>query len=384
MAIWRDKLGAPQRAEAAVKKLLDESPDDGEAIDFVLAAPFEAGFKQQMLGRAKQTLLAALAKNPVDPNRVSLLSKLAQFYQDAGLRQATLGSLVALGRNSADVSAELTKLDGRTAPRPVNVLDAKGLADIADPQDGGPLTELFSLISETIMVALGPSLVSLGVTKKDRIEARGAHPLRVAVSDWLGALGITSDFDLYVGGPNPKGVHGVAGEQPAIVLGSAITQPFDAATRSALAREVFALRRGVTAVLARDDNTIASLVAAASIEAGVNVPAPPYAAFAEVQRSVKKEGIPRKNRKAALELCQRIAQSGQDAREWAQITRRSIDRMAVIAAGDVSIVVSEIAGTPRDRLDGHAAENERVRRLLGFVLSPSYLELRKTLGMGVR
>jgi hypothetical protein len=58
--------------------------------------------------------------------------------------------------------------------------------------------------------------------------------------------------------------------------------------------------------------------------------------------------------------------------------------MAVIAAGDVSIVVSEIAGTPRDRLDGHAAENERVRRLLGFVLSPSYLELRKTLGMGVR
>ena len=126
MAIWRDKLNAPQRGEAAVKKLLDESPDDGEAIDFVLAAPFEAAFKQQVLGRAKQTLVAALAKNPVDADRVALLAKLAQFYQDSGLRQATLGSLVALGRNSPDVSGELGKLDTRVAAQPQTALDAKG------------------------------------------------------------------------------------------------------------------------------------------------------------------------------------------------------------------------------------------------------------------
>src|ERR1700742_2885495 len=129
-------------------------------------------------------------------------------------------------------------------------------------------------MAETIMLTLGPSLVSLGVTKKDRVEARGGHPLRVAISEWMGALGITSDFDLYVGGPNPRGVHGIAGEQPALVLGTAVTAPFDAASRSAIAREVFALKRGLTAVRTRDDNTVASLVAAASIEAGVNVPVP--------------------------------------------------------------------------------------------------------------
>jgi hypothetical protein len=98
---------------------------------------------------------------------------------------------------------------------------------------------------------------------------------------------------------------------------------------------------------------------------------------------VKKE-IPRKVRKAIPELCQRIAQSGQDPREWAQISRRSIDRMAVMAAGDVSIVLSDVLNAPREKLGGLAAENDRARRLLGFVLSPSYLELRKTLGMGVR
>ncbi len=383
MVIWRDKLSAPQRAEAAVRKLLDESPDDGEAIEFVLAAGFDAGFKQQMLGRAKQTLVSALAKSPVDADRVGLLAKLAQFYQDAGLRQATLGSLVALGRNTAAISDELAKLDARVAAQPQIALDARGLAEIADPADGGPVAELFVLMAETITLALGPSLVSLGVTKKDRIDVRGGHPLRIAVAEWMGALGINTDFDLYIGGPSPRGVHGIAGEQPALVLGSAITTPFDAAARSAVAREVFALKRGISAVRTRDDNTIASLVAAASIEAGVNVPPPQLAVFGEVSRAVKKE-MPRKVRKAIPELCQRIAQSGQDAREWARVARRSIDRMAVIAAGDVSIVLGDVLNAPRDQLGGLAAENDRARRLLGFVLSPSYLELRKTLGMGVR
>ncbi|MEP7126069.1 MAG: hypothetical protein ABJE95_34370, partial [Byssovorax sp.] len=80
----------------------------------------------------------------------------------------------------------------------------------------------------------------------------------------------------------------------------------------------------------------------------------------------------------------RIISSGQDPRQWAAIARRSIDRLAVIAAGDVSIVLAEILGAPRTDLGGLIADSERARRLLGFVLSPSYLELRKKLGMGVR
>jgi hypothetical protein len=385
MAIWRDKLSAPAKAEAAVKKLLDEAPDDAEAVDFVLATPFSAAFKQAMLGRAKQTLIDALAKDPVSADKVALLAKLATHYQDQGLRQATLGALVALGKNTQAISDELAKLDGRTAAAfPQTRLDARGLAEIADPGDGGPIAELFVLMAETVMLALGPSLVSVGVTKKDRVEARGGHPLRVAVMEWMGALGVEGELELYIGGSAPRGVVGIVGETPALVLGSGITAPFDAAARSAVAREVFALRRGITAVRTRDDNTIASLVAAACIEAGLNVPAPPYAVFGEVARGVKKE-ISRKTRKAIPEVCQRILQGGVDARVWAQAARRSLDRVAAIAAGDVSIAVADILGAPRADLGGAAvADNERARRLLGFVLSPSYLELRKTLGMGVR
>lgn len=382
MAIYRDKTKEPIKAEAAVAKLLEETPDDGEAIDLVLTTNFDPAFRTRVLGKAKATLIASLAENPTDAEKVALLAKIAGAGQDAALRQATLGALVALGRNDAGVSEELVKIDKRVPARPQIALDATALAEIADPGDTGPIAELMALMAETVSLALGPSLASLNVGKRERIDPRGGHPIRVAISEWMGALGF-GDFDLYIGGPDPEGVSGVAGEQPALVLGASITAPLNAKARSAVAREVFALRRGITAVRTRDDAAIASLVVASCQEAGFNVPAPPYAVFGEVSRAIHKE-IPRKVKKVIPDVCQRITSSGQDARQWAQAARRSIDRMAVIAAGDVSIVLSDVLGVPRAQLEGLVADNERANRLLGFVLSPSYLELRKKLGMGVR
>ncbi|WP_438027093.1 hypothetical protein [Sorangium sp. So ce233] len=383
MAIYRDQLRAPRRAERAAAKLLEEAPDDGEAIDLVLTTDYEPAFRTRVLGRAKSTLIHALASDPIDADRVALLAKIAGAGQDAALRQATLGALVALGRSDEGISAELRKIDARVPARPQIALDAKAMAEIADPLDTGPVGELFAKMAETITMALGPSLVSLGVGKKDRIDSRGGHPLRVAVAEWMGALSFETDFELYVGGPSPRGATGVYGQLPALVLGPEITTPLDAASRSAIAREAFALRRGITSLRTRDDNTVASLVAAACIESGLAVPHPPYAVFGEVSRAIHRE-MSRATRKVIAEVCQRIVSSQQDPHRWAQAARRSIDRMAVIAAGDVSLVLSDILGTPREQLGGVVAESERARQLVAFVLSQSYLELRKKLGMGVR
>lgn len=383
MAIWRDKLKEPLKAEAAVTKLLDESNDDGEALDMVLNHNYDASLQKRLLGRAKSVLLTKLAQDPCDADRVERLSKIAQSEQDAPLRQATLGSLVSLGRSNATISTELKKLDTRAATRPQIVLDAKAMAEIADPDDGGPVAELFVLMAETVSLALGPTLGALNVGKKERVDSRGGHPLRVAVAEWMGAVGFEGDFELYVGGPETHGVHGVGGEVPAIILGSAITAPFDATARSAVARTVFALRRGITSLRTRDENTIASVVIAACNEVDIKIANPGYAVYNEIQRAVHKE-ISRKVRKSIGETCSRVVTSKQDARAWSTAARRSLDRMAVIAAGDVSIVLSDVLGTPRDQLSSTVPESERARRLLSFVLSPNYLELRKKLGMGVR
>ncbi|MFO0614760.1 MAG: hypothetical protein U0414_19390 [Polyangiaceae bacterium] len=383
MVIWRDKVSEPKRAQAAVEKLLDEVPDDAEALDLVLGTSFDAAFRSRALGRGKAKLIETLQRDPVDLERVSLLSRIAQAQQDPGLRQATLGAMAALGKADRAILDELAALDAKLPGKPQVVLDARALSEIADPDDQGPVADLFAVIAETVTESLGPSLEALGVTKKNRVDPKGGPPLRTAVAEWMGALGFESDFELYVGGPDPSAVQGVAGEVPALVLGAEVTTPLSAASRSAIAREVFALRRGICAVRSRDDAAIASCAIAVCNVVGINVPNPGYAVFAEVSRAVQKT-ISRKVKKNAGDACARFVQSGQDPKAWAVAARRSIDRMAAIAAGEVSLVLSEVLRAPRADLAPLVRESDRARSLLRFVLSPGYLELRKKLGMGVR
>ena len=49
-----------------------------------------------------------------------------------------------------------------------------------------------------------------------------------------------------------------------------------------------------------------------------------------------------------------------------------------------SFELSDVLAAPRENLGARVTASDRARRLLGFVLSPSYLDLRKKLGMGVR
>lgn len=383
MVIWRDKVGDAKKAQPAVEKLLEEIPDDPEALGLVLDTSFESGFRTRALARGKARLIESLQRNPVDLERVTLLSKIAAAQQDLPLRQAALGAMAALGKTDRATLEELSSLDAKLPSKPQVVLDARALAEIADPDDHGPAAELFAVIAETVTESLGPSLEALGVTKKNRVDPKGGPPLRTAVAEWMGALGFETDFELYVGGPDPHAVQGVAGEVPALVLGAEVTIPLSAASRSAIAREVFALRRGICALRSRDDASIASCAYAVCNVVGINVPNPGYAVFAEVSRSVQKT-ISRKVKKNATDVCGRFVHSGQDPRAWAEAARRSIDRMAAIAAGEVSLVLSETLRAPRAELAPLVRDSERAKNLLRFVLSPGYLELRKKLGMGVR
>ncbi len=384
MAIWRDKVKDPASAKSAAQKLLEESPDDPEALELVLQTSFDDNFRTQMLARGKQRLVDSLQRDPCDADRVSLLARIAAAQGDLALRQAALGVLVALGKPDRGISEELAALDTKIPGRPHTTLDARALAEIADPNDTGPVPRMLVVIAETVSAALGPSLESLNVTKKQRVDAKGGPPLRLAVAEWMGALGFNTEFELYVGGPDPKGVQGVVvGEVPALVIGPEVTTPLDSAARSGLAREVFALRRGIFALRRRDDDALASVVIAVCNEVEAPMQNPGFALYGEIARAVHKH-ISRKVKKAAHEVAAEVARSGQDPKAWAAFARQSLDRMAAIAAGDVSLVLADILGQPRTQLSSLVRENERALTLLRFVLSPGYLELRRKLGMGVR
>jgi hypothetical protein len=264
---------------------------------------------------------------------------------------------------------------------PQVVIDDTALLLIADPDEEGPLGELFLHLAPVVSEALGPSLESEGVGRRQRVESAG-DPLRADMARWMAAIGLGADFGLYVGGREERGVRGVSGEERSLIVGPGVKAPLDASSRAAVAREVFALRRGTTAVLRFDDHTIASIVIAASIDAGLTVREPPYAVYPEVARAVHK-AMNRKVRKLILGPCQQVQASKLDPHVWAAAARRSIDRMALIASGDASVVIDDIAGPPDAPARRAMESNERVRRLLSFALSPSFLAVRKKFGMGI-
>jgi tetratricopeptide (TPR) repeat protein len=381
MAIWRDKLREPAKAEAAVTKLLEEAPEDGEGLDLLLETKFPATLKRHLLLRGRFAIVEALSREPVDLERIVRLSSVAKALSDLPLRQATLGVLKALTGSDPAVEQELELLDERVARVPQVAVDDKTIGMIGDPDDHGPLTNLFAAIADALSEALGPSLEGLGVSKKHRVDPRSGLPIRNEVAAWAGALGL-GEFDLYVGGNDPGGVHGIASEIPAIVVGSGITAPLTPDGRQAIARELFALRRGISVTRTRDDTTVAAIVAAACNLAEVRIDSPPYAMLSDVQRLLGKT-LPRRTRKILPDLCRAIVAEHRDVRAWARSALASMYRMAAIAAGDVSLVLSDALGAPLSRLPDLIGHDDRARRLIAFVLSPRYLELRGKLGMGV-
>jgi hypothetical protein len=381
MAIWRDKLKDPVRADKAVTKLLDESPEDSEALDLVLETNYPAPLKKNLLQRGRTALVEALARDPIDRERVARLTKIAKALADWPLRQATLGALAALSGADAMIEQELAILDARVARLPQVAVDDVTVGLIGDPEDRGAIPQLFAALAEPLSEALGPSLEGVGVTKKQRVDPRAGLPLRNEIAAWAGALGL-GEFDVYIGGKEPNGVQGVAGEVPALVIGSGVRAPLTAEGRQAVVRELFALRRGISVTRTRDDTTVAAIVVAACNLAEVRIDAPPYAMLSDVQRQLGK-ALSRRTRKVLPDLCRAVVAERSDARAWARAALSSMYRMAAIAAGDVSLVLTDVLGAPLTKVPAMVSQDERARRLIGFVLSPRYLELRGKLGMGV-
>lgn len=379
LAIHRDHRGHPEQAAAAVERLLTELPADGEALDLVLSGVLPEAHAHALLERSRHALVDSLVREPLDGDQLVRLAQVSERLGLAPLRQAALGALVTLGRGGPDIDQELTRLEQRVASLPQIAIDEAALPELSDPEDHGPIPALMRELASTFVEAIGPGLAAFGVGKKERVDPRVGLPLRNEVAAWAGALGL-GDFDLYVGGQDPNLIVALPLEVPAVVIGAAVKVPLSPPARSQLARELFALKRGWTLVRHRAPQDIAALIVAACRLGGVDYPSPQYAMLAEFQRALSKE-ISRKVKKVLPELAAQVAQSRQEPLAAVAAATSSLDRLAAIAAGDVSWVLS----TGRRGEWGASLEGEqRARRLLSFVLSPGYLALREKLGMGVR
>ncbi len=380
MVIHRDRLDEPSGAGDAAARLLLEAPDDGEALDLVLSGALPQ-VEAPLLRAGQDALVEALMRDPLDAERVDRLARIAAHINNAPLRQAALGSLVALGEGSAEIDRELSILDQRVAHVPQIVIDPRALPDLCDAEDAGPIAELVLAMATTFSEALGPNLSSFGVGRKERVDPRAGLPVRNEIAAWTGALGI-GDFEVYIGGPDDQGIFGVGAEVAALVVGRAVQAPLSPLHRQAVARELFALVRGTTILRHRDPTDVAALIVAACRIGGFEMPSPQYAMLGEFTRVLTKE-VSRKVKKSLPDLAARAAGCGQDPLAWVRAATSSLDRLAAIAAGDVSWVLSG-SEQLRGQVGASLEAQEESSHLLSFVVSPTYLGLREKLGMTVR
>jgi hypothetical protein len=156
------------------------------------------------------------------------------------------------------------------------------------------------------------------------------------------------------------------------------------ATRAGVIRELIGIARGTTITRWRDDTTIAAVVVAACNIVKVRVEAPIFPVLAEVERHIGK-AISRKTKAAIEPICRAFVASSRDARrdagQWAARARMTQARCAVLAAGDVSVVLADMFGEPMERLGSVARDDLRAHELFRFVLSRPYFDLRRALGL---
>ena len=380
MSICREKLESPASALPAVERVLEELPADLEVIDFLLEQPFSADQNHQLCTQGLAALRTQLQDAPLDVEAIDRLAQLSACLSDAPLRQVALGALMALDAGSDEIADELLDLEARAARVPAVAMDAACLAELTDPEDGGPFAELFEQLATAYHDALGPHLSVLNVSKKNRMDPRAGLPLRNEIAAWAGALGL-GEFDLYVGGVGADDVVGVPSEVPALVVGSALHSPLTARQRQSIAGELYAMRRGISILRHRTPPEIAALVVATCRVAEVGVSAPPYAMTDEFTRLLS-SSFSRKIRKLLPNLCVPLGKTALDVVRWYTSAVASRDRLAALAAGDVSLVVGRDTGSAS--IDNSVTLNERRKRLLPYVFSPQYLALRERVGVDVK
>jgi hypothetical protein len=321
----------------------------------------------------------SFADAPLGGVVVERLARVAAALSDDALEHSSLAAALALGGGGGAGRLRVAQL-ANAAPRfPQTALSDGMKKAMLAPGDQGPLADLFLVLGPTVAEALGPTLATSGIGKRDRVDARSGLALRNEIAAWAGAFGVR-EFELYIGGKDALAVQAIPGEPGAIVVGPGVNSPLPVPVRARVARELFAMSRGTTIVGLRDETTVAAIVVAASKIAEVPMGSPPYAMQAEIDKLMSK-AISRRTRKLLPEIFQRVVSSVTDARTWARTARASQDRVSAIACGDVGVVLSEALGQPAEHLPALVSGDVRAEELLRFVLSEEYLGLRRSLGL---
>jgi len=380
--VLREFLHRPDQAIAVLERGVTLS-DDSELHAELAGRVLEAGNP----AKAIQALRRVFER---DVTNAAAWRKLSDCFKGLGRRtEATLAlaPLAALGLANDLELATLQQSPPRPASAPARSFDLAELESIALIPAGDAAAQLVAALSEVLEKVYPPELERFGVSARDRLGARSAHPWRAIADRVAGIFGV-GDFELYLH-QVPSAALEVEFTDPVSILVPPFAQKLGESGQAFLLGRVFAqIARKLYAVDRLGPEALELLLAAAARGVDGAFPAPVRAGEDSVSALAKRvtRALPWLGRGAIEDAAKAYASAPSvDFGEWALRGRMGAARAALLVCDDLPTAVLVTRQTEGD-LSGAQGKSLAVGSrltsdLMSFWLSEGALAVRRRLGV---
>ncbi|MBI5496532.1 MAG: tetratricopeptide repeat protein [Deltaproteobacteria bacterium] len=263
---------------------------------------------------------------------------------------------------------------------------------VVHPKERGPVREVLKTMAPELHKVFGVDPAAFGVGRADKVPAKNPDAVRRLCDNIAKALG-GGAFDLYVSKTKTMELAAIAGDPPAIIVGSDIVKRHQTREqRFLIGQRVEGMLGGHYLFEGMTPPKLLELVQAACLAVDENFPAP---ATPEVQDLAKKIGkaLARATRKALAEPVQEvegILKGKFDPAAHLRAARLTRLRAGLALSNDVEVAVrltardTGVTLNPADLADmDRKLAKDELRELFAFLLSDEYAALRQRLRFAV-
>jgi len=372
--IERDRLRDQDAARAHAQLAHGLAPGDLEVLRVLqgLSFPDDRG------RNARRTLEALRERLRAEGPSSPLLLGFAEAARSGGdgvLERAALRVVRVLDPSAAQPALGV--------PQGTSLRDPQLLLRYRHPNDSGRAVALLERALPELADLTMMSTDALNLGRSERV--RGAHPTRSALAPYLAAVGVT-EFELYVGGNDPKRVAVLPGDPVAVVLGRGVAVPLDEESRFALVRSALLSLRGCAPLVTQDVAAVTTLALAAMTYAELPLAAG-QGRFESMVKPVTK-ALSRKTRRAVAESARALAQAPTLLEELAQAcvaVCATARRGALAVSGAVPAAFGDLGRALGNGGDALAtARAEGGREMLLFCVSDALAQVARETGVDRR
>ena len=368
-SIYREGFSDPRAAVEALLRALRTDPLSMEALGKLMpladaghVLPLEL---EEKLERAIETARAQAAATPLAELPYQQLTRLWGWRADDDCRLVSAqAEALAAGRAPPAREAGI---------EPTKELSSQSWERIWPETARSVALEIWRAAGEATAALFGPSLESLGVGKRERVNAKGTPIAWIPVDKIARSLcGSHFGYELYA---SPKNADLCVVTGNALVCGSAFADKLSPALRFRVARKVALMREQLGPIDAIDDDELALFFAACARVA--ELPMPPVLASlpaARVEERTKQLGKPlaRKERKALQAIGARMSTLPPPA-EWRRAILEGAARAGIAVGGDLVAAFSELSLS--------LSKDPLAQSLTTFAVSDDFRVLRRDMGL---